>query len=194
MSCLYLSLFSLWSHVFLRVGWQSVVVGGGEYRDPLAVRWVQSVMAAQRGFDLKHFRPRPLPGTKPIHPQHLSSLFKRLLKSKGRKQSELKRPPLHFSHIFTFLLCFVMALKRQSAWRDTWETEVQHFCLPEGPHPSLALQHVIMAHVIIVISVVVEVRTVIGGCDQGEGSVVVFRVQWFLLNADVMPTGEVGGE
>lgn len=30
----------------------------------------------------------------------------------------------------------------------------------------------------------------IGGCDQGEGPVVVVGVQWFLLNADVMPGGK----
>lgn len=50
-----------------------------------------------------------------------------------------------------------------------------------------------MADVVIVISVVIEIRTVIGCRDQGEGSVMVFGVQWFLLNADVMPMGGKGG-
>ena len=52
---------------------------------------------------------------------------------------------------------------------------------------ALALQHVIVAVVVIVISVVIEIRTVIGSRYQGEGPVVVFWVQRFLLNADVMP-------
>lgn len=47
-----------------------------------------------------------------------------------------------------------------------------------------------MALLVIVISVVIEIRTVIGSRYQGEGPVVVFGVQWFLLNADVMPGGE----
>ena len=59
----------------------------------------------------------------------------------------------------------------------------------EAGEGLLALQHVIMAMIVIIISVVIEIRTVIGSCYQGEGPVVVFRVQWFLLNADVMPEG-----
>lgn len=50
-----------------------------------------------------------------------------------------------------------------------------------------------MALVVIVISVVIEIRTVIGSRYQGEGPFVVFGVQWFLLNADVMPAGGGGG-
>lgn len=46
-----------------------------------------------------------------------------------------------------------------------------------------------MALVVVVISVVIEIRTVIGSRYQGEGPFVVFGVQWFLLNADVMPAG-----
>lgn len=44
-----------------------------------------------------------------------------------------------------------------------------------------------MALVVVVISVVIKIRTVIGSRYQGEGPFVVFGVQWFLLNADVMP-------
>lgn len=58
-----------------------------------------------------------------------------------------------------------------------------------GEGPAMALQHVVVALVIIVISVVIEIRTVIGSRYQGEGPFVVFGVQWFLLNADVMPGG-----
>lgn len=57
----------------------------------------------------------------------------------------------------------------------------------EGAAP--ALQHVIVALVVIIISVVIEIRTVIGSCYQGQGPFVVIRVQWFLFNADVMPGG-----
>ena len=52
-----------------------------------------------------------------------------------------------------------------------------------------ALQHVIVALLVVVISVEIQIRTVIGGCYQGEGPVVVVGVQRFLLNADVMPGG-----
>lgn len=52
------------------------------------------------------------------------------------------------------------------------------------------LQHVVVALVVVVISVVIEIRTVIGGRYQGKGPFVVFGVQWFLLNADVMPGKE----
>lgn len=45
-----------------------------------------------------------------------------------------------------------------------------------------------MALVVVVISVVmIEIRTVIGGRYQREGPFVVLGVQWFLLNADVVP-------
>ena len=54
---------------------------------------------------------------------------------------------------------------------------------------ALALQHVVVALVVVVISVVIEIRTVIGSRYQGEGPFMVFGVQWFLLNADVMPGG-----
>ena len=53
--------------------------------------------------------------------------------------------------------------------------------------PLLALQHVVVALVVVVVSMVIEIRTVIGGRYQGEGPFVVFGVQWFLLN--VMPAG-----
>lgn len=77
----------------------------------------------------------------------------------------------------------------------------ERFCLPNDPDclglwgwggrwAALALQHVVVALLVIVISVVIEIRTVIGSRYQGEGPVVVFGVQWFLLNADVMPGGE----
>lgn len=56
---------------------------------------------------------------------------------------------------------------------------------------ALALQHVVVALVVIIISVVIEIRTVIGSRYQGEGPFMVFGVQWFLLNADVMPGGGV---
>lgn len=59
-----------------------------------------------------------------------------------------------------------------------------------GEGEPLALQHVVVAVVVVVISVVIEIRTVIGSRYQGEGPFVVFGVQWFLLNADVMPGGE----
>lgn len=61
----------------------------------------------------------------------------------------------------------------------------------EAGRVALALQHVVMALVVVVISVVIEIRTVIGSRYQGEGPFMVLGVQWFLLNADVMPgTGE----
>lgn len=47
-----------------------------------------------------------------------------------------------------------------------------------------------MALVVVVISVEIYIWAVIGGCYQGEGPVVVVGVQWFLLNADVMPGGK----
>lgn len=50
---------------------------------------------------------------------------------------------------------------------------------------GLALQHVIVALVVIVISVVIEIWTVVGCRHQGEGAFVVLRVQRFLFN--VMP-------
>lgn len=89
-----------------------------------------------------------------------------------------------------------MALK--SLLGDIWElspvaeTAVQCFCVPADPDwggAPLALQHVVVALVVVVISVVIEIRTVIGSRYQREGPVVVFRVQWLLLNADVMPGG-----
>lgn len=54
--------------------------------------------------------------------------------------------------------------------------------------PLLALQHVVVALVVVVVSVVIEVRTVIGGRYQGEGPFVVLGVQRLLLN--VVPAGE----
>lgn len=47
---------------------------------------------------------------------------------------------------------------------------------------GLALQHVIVALVVIVISVVTEIWTVVGRHHQGEGAFVVLRVQRFLFN------------
>lgn len=103
-----------------------------------------------------------------------------------------------------FLLCFVMALK---SYLETFESCHQWLRLQfsvcylrsvsvsqmtktasasEARRAALALQHVIMALVVVVISVVIEIRTVIGSRYQGEGPFVVVGVQWFLLNADVM--------
>lgn len=54
-----------------------------------------------------------------------------------------------------------------------------------GEEGGRGLQHVFV--VVVVISVVIKIWTVIGGRDQREGPVVVLGVQWFLLNAEVMP-------
>lgn len=48
------------------------------------------------------------------------------------------------------------------------------------------LQHVLVSRLVVVVPMVVEVRTVVGRRYQGQRAIVVVRVQWFLLNADVV--------
>lgn len=108
--------------------------------------------------------------------------------------------------VCVFLLCTLMALK---SYLETFESCCQWLKLQfsvcylrslsgsqttvtasEAERVPLALQHVVVALVIIIISVVIEIRTVIGSRYQGEGPIMVLWVQWFLLNADVMPGTE----
>lgn len=48
------------------------------------------------------------------------------------------------------------------------------------------LQHVLVSRLVVVVPVMVEVWTVVGRRYQGQRAIVVIRVQWFLLNADVV--------
>ena len=124
--------------------------------------------------------------------------------TKSRNKSKIL-PSGIYSCFCVFLLCIIMALKvnwnicqlTSEGWDcksclHLWSCSISQMtrvCSASGEESQWgqALQHVIMPLVVLIISVVIEIWTVVCCCHEGEGAFVVLRVQWFLFNADVMP-------